>query len=322
MREGALGCASIVPPMSAGASAEHIKDVNSRYHDVAAGNYDAKWGISFDVIGRQQVEAKILKALGSRPERPFGDGLEIGSGTGYFTLNLLQLGLIERATATDISSGMLAKLSSSADELGLPVSTVRTEAEQLPFADASFDLAFGHAVLHHIPDLERAFAEFNRVLRPGGTIVFCGEPSQYGDRLAALPKHGAHAVAPLWRRLVGAPERVEPAADANGAGHELEMEVDVHSFSPGALGALLERAGFADPRIRGEELVSSLYGWVLRSLEATADPDRIPWAWQNFAFRSYRVLQHLDGALLEPRLPPSLFYNLMLTARKHPGSAG
>jgi ubiquinone/menaquinone biosynthesis C-methylase UbiE len=318
MRAVALGSVSIVPPMYAPsqASSEHIKDVNSRYHDAAASAYDAKWGISFGEVGRRQVREKIVKALGRWPERPFADALEIGCGTGYFSLNLLQLGLIERATATDISAGMLAELSASAHELGLSVSTERAEAEALPFADASFDLVFGHAVLHHIPGLEQAFREFHRVLRPGGMIAFCGEPSRYGDRLAALPKHGAHAAAPLWRRLVGAPGRVEPPVDGNGAGHDLEMEVDVHSFSPGALRSLLEQAGFVDPRIRGEELLSSLYGWVLRSLEATADPGRIPWAWQSFAFRSYLALQRLDAAILEPRLPPSLFYNLVLAARR------
>ena len=42
----------------------------------------------------------------------------------------------------------------------------------------------GHAVLHHLPDLRRAFAEFHRVLRPGGRIVFAGEPSRVGDRIA------------------------------------------------------------------------------------------------------------------------------------------
>ena len=48
--------------------------------------------------------------------------------------------------------------------------------------------------LHHLPDLKRAFAEFHRVLRPGGRIVFAGEPSRVGDRIASLPKRGAMAV--------------------------------------------------------------------------------------------------------------------------------
>src|SRR5919198_799359 len=49
----------------------------------------------------------------------------------------------------------------------LELATARAEAEELPFADSSFDLVFGHAVLHHIPDPKRAFGEFARVLRPG-----------------------------------------------------------------------------------------------------------------------------------------------------------
>ena len=42
----------------------------------------------------------------------------------------------------------------------------------------------------------------------------------------------------------------------------------------------------------------------------------MPWAWRFFAFRSYLALQRVDTALLEPRLPPELFYNLVLSARK------
>ena len=38
--------------------------------------------------------------------------------------------------------------------------------------------------------------------------------------------------------------------------------------------------------------------------------------WRQFAFRSYLALQKVDSALLEPRLPPQLFYNLVLSARK------
>ena len=155
-------------PASPTATPEHIKDVNTRYHDAAAHEYDAKWGIDFGDTGQEQVRLKLVKALGGRNGESFGDALEIGSGTGYFSLNLVQLGVIERLTATDISPGMLKQLSATADALGVSgVTTVATEAETLPFEDESFDLVLGHAVLHHIPDLDRAFAEFRRVLRPG-----------------------------------------------------------------------------------------------------------------------------------------------------------
>src|SRR5947208_1435729 len=215
-------------------SAERIRDVNTRYHDAAADSYDEKWGIDFGAVGQQQVLGKLQKALGERPRGPFGEALEIGAGTGYFSLNLLQAGWIERATATDISPGMLATLRASAAELGLSVETVATGAEQLPFEDESFDFVFGHAVLHHIPDLERAFGEFARVLRPGGRIAFCGEPSRYGDLLAALPKRAALAISPLWRRALGAGRRID--GDPNGDGGALvESQVDVHSFSPAEL---------------------------------------------------------------------------------------
>jgi hypothetical protein len=42
----------------------------------------------------------------------------------------------------------------------------------------------------------------------------------------------------------------------------------------------------------------------------------VPWAWKVYAFRGYLVLQEVDRRLLEPRLPPAVFYNLMLSARR------
>jgi ubiquinone/menaquinone biosynthesis C-methylase UbiE len=307
------GLRSLVVP--APSSPERIKDVNERYHDVAAASYDSKWGIDFGDIGRRQVTGKLRKALGRWPERPFGDALEIGAGTGYFSLNLLLAGGIERATATDISPGMLATLEENANRLGLEVRTAAAEAETLPFPDQSFDLVFGHAVLHHIPDLAQAFSEFSRVLRPGGTLVFCGEPSRYGDLMAAIPKRTALLTAPLWRRLVGASAR-DYEADAHTNGHHLEPEVDVHSFSPGELRHFCAGAGLGEVRVRGEELLASIHGWTVRTLEASAEPDQVPWGWRQFAFRSYMALQRVDDQVLEPRLPPQLFYNLLVSARR------
>jgi ubiquinone/menaquinone biosynthesis C-methylase UbiE len=301
-------------PAPRSASPEHIKDVNWRYHDAAAHSYDTKWGIDFGPVGQGQVRHKLVKALGAEPAEPFGDALEIGAGTGYFSVNLLQAGLIRRATATDISPGMLQELSRNASGVGATVRTVRAEAELLPFGAESFDLVFGHAVLHHIPNLAKAFAEFHRVLRPGGTLAFCGEPSRYGDLLAALPKQGGQAAAPLWRRALGARKREPDPAEATE--NELEREVDVHAFAPADLRRFAAGAGFEPARVRGEELLANVHGWTARTLESTAEPESVPMAWRRFAFSSYIWLQRIDSALLEPFLPPQLFYNLLVSARK------
>ena len=300
-------------------SAETIRDANVRYHDLAAEHYDSKWGISYGEVGQAQVVGKLRKALGYEPGR-YGRALEIGAGTGYFSLNLLRAGVVGEAVATDISPGMLSRLERSAAELGLSVETAACEAAELPFDDGSFDLVFGHAVLHHLPDLPGAFREFGRVLRPGGVMAFCGEPSHYGDRIAAWPKRGANAAAPLWRALMRARPR-----PSNGHGdhancgwseeHGLEQVVDVHAFTPRELGAHAEAAGLESVRVSGEELAASLFGWTNRTLEASAHPVDVPWAWRVYAYRGYLLLQTLDRSVLEPRLPAALFYNLLLSAR-------
>src|SRR4051794_36387435 len=132
-------------PMAAPATAEEIRDVNTRYHDDAAATYDAKWGIDFGPIGLEQVAGKLRKALGGEP-RELGDVLEVGAGTGYFSLNLLLAGRVSSATCTDIAPGMLRVLEGNADRLALDVRTASCDAAQLPFEDGSFDLVLGHAV--------------------------------------------------------------------------------------------------------------------------------------------------------------------------------
>ena len=66
----------------------------------------------------------------------------------------------------------------------------------------------------------------------------------------------------------------------------------------------------------GEELAASLFGWANRTLEASAEPAEIPWAWRVYAHRGYLLLQSIDRSLLEPHLPPAIFYNLLISARR------
>jgi ubiquinone/menaquinone biosynthesis C-methylase UbiE len=294
--------------------AERILDFNRRYHDAVADEYDAKWGVSFDEPSRAHVLGKVEKLLGRAPG-PFGRSLEVGAGTGYFSLNLMGAGVVRSAVCTDVSPGMLETLQRNAREHSLEVETVACDAESLPFADESFDLVVGHAVLHHIPHVEVAFSEFARVLRPGGTLFFAGEPSFHGDRIASVPKRVAWRISPLWRRALRA-----RAASQNGHGHhdghELEPEVDVHAFTPATLAHAARTAGLEEVRVRGEDLVASWFGWFNRTLEASAEFDDIPMAWIRYAYHGYLQLQKLDTRVLEPHLPPAIFYNLMIAARK------
>jgi len=294
---------------------DYIRDANVRYHDMAAEHYDAKWGIDYGEPGQAQVTGKLRKALGLRHLGHYPAALEIGAGTGYFGINLVRSGVVREYTATDISQGMIDALEASAGRLGVPVRTARCEAAELPFPDDSFDLVFGHAVLHHLPDLEGSFREFRRVLRPGGVMAFCGEPSHYGDRIAALPKKAAYRAAPAWRALMGAAPATHEGFHRTTDEDELERIVDVHAFTPSMLRESAGAAGFGSVQVRGEELAASMFGWANRALEATAEPSDVPWLWRQYAYRGYLAFQALDRALLEPRLPPALFYNLLVSGR-------
>jgi SAM-dependent methyltransferase len=227
----------------------------------------------------------------------------------------MQAGVVLEATCMDISPGMLAVLEDNAGQLGLEVETVACDAESLPLPDASFDLVLGHAVLHHIPDPGRALAEFHRVLRPGGVVAFAGEPSRYGDRLAGVPKRGAVALAPVWRAAMRAARHPDWNSPNGDGDHGLEPFVDVHAFSPADLRRLARGAGFERLRVTGEELLASWFGWANRTLESSAVSGDVPWAWRQYAHRGYLLLQQVDSRLLEGRLPPEVFYNLMLSAR-------
>lgn len=301
--------------MAAPATADEIHEVNVRYHDLAAEHYDAKWGIDYGRLGQSQVAGKVAKTLGGQLGH-YARGLEIGAGTGYFGINLALAGTIDDYTATDISPGMLKVLGRTAASLGMDVELACTDAAGLPFDDESFDIVFGHAILHHLPDLDAAFREFGRVLRPGGVVAFCGEPSHYGDRLAELPKRAAHRLSPAWRALMRArpAERDGTAELAEEDG--LERVVDVHAFTPGALAAHARAAALEDVRVRGEELAASLFGWANRSLEASARTEDVPMLWRRYAYHGYLALQRVDRAVLEPHLPPAVFYNLLVSARK------
>ncbi len=293
------------------------KLANVLYHDWEASTYDEKWSISYDQRCIDYARDRFT-AVAGRDGWPYADALELGSGTGFFLLNLMQAGVATRGHVTDLSPGMVEAAVRNGTALGLEVDGRVADAESIPYDDASFDLVVGHAVLHHIPDVELALREVLRVLKPGGRFVFAGEPTTMGDwyarRLGRLTWRATTKVtrlAPLrdrWSRPPG-----ELAESSRAAA--LESVVDLHTFDPGDLAATALRAGAVDVRTTSEELTAAFLGWPVRTFEAAVNPERLGWGWAMFAYRSWQRLSAVDRALGQV-LPQRLFYNVLLTGTR------
>ena len=98
--------------------------------------------------------------------------LDLGSGAGTDSLVAAQMvGEQGHVTGIDMIPEMLAKVRTAAAEMGAAtVQFVESEAEQLPFPDASFDVVISNGVIDLIPDKNAVFAEIFRVLTSGGRI--------------------------------------------------------------------------------------------------------------------------------------------------------
>ena len=112
---------------------------------------------------------KTLLAAGVRPMDIF---LDIGCGTGYFTLPAARLvGPKGKVYALDISAGMLSDLRSKLAAGGMfNIETVETDPGDLKLQDAAGTMALLSNVLHEVEDKFKFLVELNRVLQTGGRL--------------------------------------------------------------------------------------------------------------------------------------------------------
>jgi SAM-dependent methyltransferase len=111
-----------------------------------------------------------------------GQVLEIGAGT---RSNLRFYGpAVESLTLTEPETPMLRRLEHKAGEQAPGATVLRAPAEDLPFEDATFDVAVSTLVLCGVDDQPRALRELRRVLRPGGQLLFIEHVRSGDTRLA------------------------------------------------------------------------------------------------------------------------------------------
>jgi ubiquinone/menaquinone biosynthesis C-methylase UbiE len=148
---------------------------------------------------------RLLQALALAPGETV---LEVGPGTGYYTLPVARAlqpgGTLHIA---DLQREMLDHTMGKAREAGIDnVEPREADARNLPYADATFDAAYLVAVLGEVPDQDAALRALRRVLRPGGRLVvgeLFGDPHMVTERSLRRRADAAglrfeRRVGPVW----------------------------------------------------------------------------------------------------------------------------
>ena len=171
------------------------------------------------IITRDRLRQVLVPQPGERI-------LEIGPGTGYYTLEMAEsVGPEGAVEIFDIQQEFLDHTMQRAEEKGLSnVVPTLGDATELPHADDSIDAVVLTAVLGEIPDRAAALREIERVLRPGGRLVvgeLFGDPhfttfgslqGQCGDVALRLEERSGNWFGYFARFAAGPPPAEAPAA--------------------------------------------------------------------------------------------------------------
>lgn len=194
---------------------------------VAAEAYDRFMGRYSEGLGRA-----LARRAGAGPGMK---ALDVGAGTGKLTGVLAEMVGEENVAAVDPSEPFAAAL-----EERFPAADVRLgAAEELPFADGSFDAVFSQLVVNFLSDPERGAAEMARVARRGGSVT--AAVWDYRDRMTML--------ATFWEAAAAVDERGAAASDER---------TRMRFAEPGELVALWAGAGLEGIE-SGEIVVSASY---------------------------------------------------------------
>jgi len=223
-----------------------------------------------------RLRHRLVKSLITGEHKPGAAALDIGCGTGEYTLSLAEAGF--EVVGGDISRGMLAVAKSKIKKhrYAERIQLIRLESTKLPFKKELFDTVTCIALLDWVPDSHRLLVEASRVLKHQAKLVLC--------------------VDALW-----SPYRIYRETQGVIGGEKRNSR----SFNSRELKLALTGCGFVLEKFLGDVLLAQV---VLRSL---FDPRRTVWT-----DKVLRATQPLDRRLTNLPLLKSLSAHYIMEAKK------
>jgi SAM-dependent methyltransferase len=185
----------MAPPVSQkswGQTVQWLREQPDQLELILAGYYDDPLVNAATRYWQSEEWREIRKFL---PNGVGAQALDVGAGRGIASFALAKDGFDVTALEPDCSDLVGAEaIRNLAREQNLRILISQESSERMPFADGSFDLVFGRAVLHHTKDLASTCEEIHRVLRPGGTFIAVREHviSRDQDLAKFLQLHPLH----------------------------------------------------------------------------------------------------------------------------------
>lgn len=212
-----------------------------------------KWFLRTETWRVHVLERAIVDLLRLIPARraSYDTVVDVGCGSGYSLPKLAQRFAPRDLVGVDLDPGMLAAARAECERAGVPARLVEASSARMPLPDASADLLFCHQTFHHLVEQEAALAEFLRVLKPGGVLLFAESTRRYIHSwiIRALFRHpmDVQRSAPEYLHMLRAAGFVVP---------EGSISYPYLWWSRGDLGILERWFGVRPPQDREETLLN------------------------------------------------------------------
>ena len=168
------------------------------------------------------------------PEGRSLDILDVGTGTGFFAVLLAQQG--HRVEGIDLTPAMLEEARTLAKQRNLDITFREMDAQNLAYPDGTFDVVISRNLTWTLPDPERAYASWFRVLKPGGVLLNFDADYAAHVRSHSVQNRKVAPDSPYGH--VGMTDALQQENDA------ITLSMDIGQARPEWDGEVLTRVGF------------------------------------------------------------------------------
>ena len=168
------------------------------------------------------------------PEGRKLDILDVGTGTGFFAILLAEKG--HRVEGIDLTPAMLEEARRLAKQRNLDITFREMDAQNLAYPDDTFDVVISRNLTWTLPDPQRAYASWFRVLKPGGVLL--NFDAEYAAHVRSHSVQNRKVAPDSPYGHVGMTDALQQENDA------ITLSMDIGQARPEWDGEVLTRVGF------------------------------------------------------------------------------